>query len=179
MITKTGSELMSKEAFLGSLGKAVASRLLSTSTALKNSGAAALKANPSQKFSLRNYAGNKMQSLSKTIDSGVDKFRGTYIGQKDMQLGNSLQAHYNKAMTGLRNKFQPGQSTPAPPVTPQAPPAATTDAAKQPGFLWRNKGKIISGGLTLGGGVMAANAYRNQIQQPSENAPQPQPIFLQ
>ena len=179
MITKTGSELMSKEAFLGSLGKAVAQRLWTTGKNLRASGAAALKANPSQKFSLRNYAGNKMQSLSKTIDSGVDKFRGTYIGQKDMQLGNSLQAHYNKAMTGLRNKFQPGQTTPAPAVTPPSPPTPTPDITKQPGFLWRNKGKILGGGLTVGGGIMAAKAYGNQIQQASENAPQPQPIFLQ
>lgn len=179
MITKTGSELMSKEAFLGSLGKAVAKRVFHAGKALQRSGQAAMKAIPSQTFSLRNYAGDKLMRASKSALYGIKKFKRTSIGQKDTQLGTSLNNTYNKAMTSLKNKFQPGQSTPAPPVTPQAPPAPTPDAAKQPGFLWRNKGKILGGGLTVGGGIMAANAYGNQIQQASENAPQPQPIFLQ
>ena len=173
MITKTGSDLMSKEAFLGSLGRRIGAKMLSVGRSLTGVN------NNFNPTGLRGYVGVKMQRGGINVLKGVRDFRKTNLGINDLQLGKSLKNHYNTAINNLKNKFQPGQSAPAQAVTPPPSPTPTPDATKQPGFLWRNKGKLLGGGLTVGGGIMAANAYGNQIQQASENAPQPQPIFLQ
>ena len=43
-----------------------------------------------------------------------------------------------------------------------------SEAPKQPGFLWRNKGRIATGGLTIGAGAMALNANKDAISNPQQ-----------
>lgn len=155
MITKTGSDLLEKEA-----------NLLRTGVNLLQRGATNL--------------GTRATSIGKNLQGRNSPFlKG--LGTRVSNIGTGLQTKSTPFLQGLENRVtnmgtslrnRMAAKTPTP-VT-QASTAinntapAATQAGKQPGFLWRNKGRIAAGGLTVGAGTLAFNANKDAIRNPQQ-----------